>query len=90
MKIPPPGYPCKLCGRVMHDTIEGRGFQAGKLRFVVCLDCGRKIEVAARATTTVVTSGLAALLQQKAPGLLPVLKQLRAAVVQAEQKTPIQ
>lgn len=86
MKLPPPGYPCKLCGKVMHDTSEGRGFRAGKLKFVACLDCAPKVEAAARVTANMVQTGLHALVQQRAPGLLPILQQLRDAYLDAKQE----
>jgi hypothetical protein len=85
MKIPG-GYPCKLCGKVMYDTAEGQGFTAGKFRFVACRDdCAPKITAAARVTGQMVKLGLEGLAQQKAPGLLPLLKQLGAAYNQAKQ-----
>lgn len=83
MKIPG-GYPCKLCGTIMHDTSEGQGFTAGKFRFVACRECAPKVTAAARATGQMVKLGLESLAQQKAPGLLPLLKQLSAAYLQAK------
>ncbi len=83
--IIPGGYPCKLCGRIMRSTSEGRGFVAGKFKFVACVDCAPKVELATRATATIVQNGLAALVQHKAPGLMPILKQLHAAYVGAKQ-----
>lgn len=83
----PGGYPCRICGKRMMNSSEGRGFIAGKYRFVACNGCAPKIEVAARTTATVVKTGLAALINTRAPGLMPVLKQLQTAYVNAKQDT---
>lgn len=72
----------------MHDSAEGQPFKAGKFRFVVCTDCAPKVIAAARVTGTVLQTGLAALVQAKAPGLLPILQQLRNAYDDARQETP--
>lgn len=85
MKLPPPGYPCRVCGKVMHDTSEGRSMRAGSVKFVACLSCGAKIEAAARVGVTLVADGLRGLIQQKFPGLLPVMRQFHKAHAAAQE-----
>lgn len=73
-------YPCSLCGTQMFDTDEGRRITLGKRSIVVCRAlCEPRVRQAAEATKTVVAHGVQALIQQRAPGLLPVLREAYAA-----------
>ncbi len=82
----PSGYPCKACKTVMHDTSEGRGYSAGTYRFVLCNGCADKFDAATKVAVRGVGIGLQALLTARAPGLLPIMKQLADAYAHRDQQ----